>query len=172
MVVKFLKIFFQNQKGQGLIEFLLFLPLMLMMYSVTLALSGSINASINQQKVARGFFYYRMQNNSTIPKPRRGGEAEPSQSWSAFGSQIIGWSERLDGDQPLAPCYELNLPFSGREGDTCEGNYSDPTTQFIRVMTVYGVCGASYFKNEARNNVAYPLSSRDVNDIQHCTISN
>jgi hypothetical protein len=159
-----------SDDGQGLIEFLLFLPLMLMMYSVTLSISNSINASINQQKIARGYFYYRMQNNSMIPKPRRGGQEEPSKNWNVFGMQIIGWNVALENNRPVAPCYKMNLPFASSDDDSCEESYSDRTTQFIRVLTVYGVCGATYYK-EDNYNVAYPITSGAQTGASHCTIS-
>ena len=58
-----------NQTGQALIELIIFLPLMFMFYSMISGFANAINASINQQKVARAYFYYKVQNNSTIPKP-------------------------------------------------------------------------------------------------------
>ena len=58
-----------HQKGQALIELIIFLPLMFMFYSMISGFANAINGSINQQKIARSYFYYRLQNNSTIPKP-------------------------------------------------------------------------------------------------------
>jgi len=133
----------EDESGQALIEFLLFLPFLLMMYSVTLSLSNAINGSINQQKVTRAYFYYRIQNNSTIPKPRRSG-SQPYNSWKTFGMQIMGWSKEMKNQIPVAPCYKFNLPLGKKDGDSCESSYSENTTQYIRVGTVYGVCGATY----------------------------
>lgn len=136
-----------NEEGQALVEFALFLPFMLMMYSIIMNVSNAINASINQQKVTRSYFYYRMQNNSTIPKPRRSG-GDPSQNWSTFGMQIIGWaSELYGGETPVAACFKFNLPLGSSDGDKCKDGYSERTTQYIRVGTVYGVCGATYTTN-------------------------
>jgi hypothetical protein len=138
----------KNQEGQSLIEFVLFLPFMMMIYSVIINVSGAINASLNQQKVTRAYFYYNMQNNSTIPKPRRNG-SDPSDSWQMFGMQIMGWATELadgsgDGGLPVAACFKFNLPLGTGEADNCKEAYSGKTTQYIRVGTVYGVCGATY----------------------------
>ncbi len=137
----------EDEKGQALVEFLLFLPFILMMYSVTLSISNAINASINQQKVTRAYFYYRMQNNATIPKPRRFDSSPPYYNWQTFGMQFIGWSRDMKDQNPVAPCFKFNIPLGAKKGDECEKGYSEKTTQFIRVGTVYGVCGATYKRN-------------------------
>jgi hypothetical protein len=152
---------FQNQilkddKGQALMEFVLFLPFMMMMFLSILSISNSINGSINQQKIVRGYFYYRASNNSTIPRPSRTG-SESSDGWQTFGMQIIGWAERFQGNTPVAPCYKFQLPFADDTEDSCEAAYSTPQTQFIRVQSVYGICGATYTKGAANHNERHPL---------------
>jgi hypothetical protein len=144
-----------SQNGQGLVEFLMFLPFMLMMYSVILTISNAMNASINQQKVTRSYFYYRVQNNSMLPMPTRKAE-EPSDGWRYFGMQIMGWAERFEGVSPVAPCFKLRLPLGTSEGDTCESSYSDATTKFIRVSSVYGICGAT-MENQNGLRLRYPI---------------
>ena len=49
-----------KQQGQALVEFIIFLPFMLMMYTVVITLGDAINGSINQQKATRAYFYYRL----------------------------------------------------------------------------------------------------------------
>ena len=143
MVVK------KNQEGQALIELILFLPFMLMMYTVVVSLGDAIHASINQQKITRAYFYYRLQNNAQISKPMRGdGGGLINAGWSQFGHYFIGWSDYLNSDNPIAPCFKLNLPFAPGAGDTCEASYTSQTTQFVRVATVYGICGATIRKAE------------------------
>jgi len=162
----------ENQNGQSIIEFLLFLPFMLMMYSVTMSISNSINASINQQKIARSYWHYINMNNSTIPAPLRGG-AEPSNSWQVFGSSIVGWSEELfEGRIPLAPCFKFVIPLGEGADDSCEESYSGTSTQFIRIQTVYGICGATYIKSDGYNN-AYPrgAATSATGNVQHCIIT-
>lgn len=146
----------KNKKGQALFEFLIFLPFMLMMYSVTLSMSNAISASINQQKVVRGYFYFKVAGNSTIPAPINTGQ-DTFANFRNFGMHAYGWMEKLDGRTPVAPCFKFNLLLGEDEEDECEESYSEPTTQFIRVMTAYGVCGATYSRGENSDPQAYPL---------------
>ncbi len=159
-----------NDKGQAILEFLLFLPFMLMLYSVTLSIGSAINSSINQQKVTRGYFFYRLQNNSTLPKPRRDG-SEPSDGWQTFGFQIMGWATELrSGSEPIAPCFKFRLPLGDSE-DGCEDRYPGETSQFIRTKTVIGICGATYVKN-GTEIVPYPRAATMGGgaNLQHCQI--
>ncbi len=134
-----------NEKGQALIEFILFFPFLLMMYSVTLSIANSINASINQQKATRGYFYYKLQNNSTAPTPERDGGGT---SFTRFGQHVNLWGEKVIDDVPVAACFKFNVPLEKREDDLCEEGYSEKTTQFIRVGTAYGICGATYLNSQ------------------------
>ena len=137
----------KNQNGQALVEFVLFLPFMLMMYSIIMNVSNAINASINQQKVTRAYFYYRMQNNSMVPKPRRG-SPDPSVGWTTFGMHITGWaSELYNNSVPVAACFKFNIPLGSTAEDSCKEAYNKKTTQYIRVGTVYGICGTTYKKD-------------------------
>lgn len=138
----------KNQKGQALIELIIFLPLMFMFYSMISGFANAINGSINQQKITRAYFYYRIQNNSTIPKPSGG-----PPKWSTFGMFFIGWKDYFSGpggsgDEgiPMAPCYRVSVPLQASANDKCEDKYTTENTQFIRVQTVYGICGATYQK--------------------------
>ena len=139
----------KNQKGQALIEFMLFLPFILMMYSVTLSISASINGAINQQKITRGYFYYRAMNNSSMPKPRR--DSPIYNKFRVFGQQISGWRDQLRGITPLKACYKFRIPFAaGTGGDDCEVGYQNRITQLIRVGTVYGVCAETHVTSGGR----------------------
>lgn len=141
----------KNQKGQALVEFVLFVPFLVMIYSVLMSLGNAINGSINQQKVTRGYLKYRLQNNSTVPKPSwsSGGLADTdlSQGMTMFGMWIIGWAESFEGEiTPVKTCYKFNVPLGDSDNDECEKSYNRDTTQFIRVGTVLGVCGATHLK--------------------------
>ena len=173
MVVSKLKDILNNEDGQGMIEFFLFLPFMLMMYSISLSLVSSINSAINQQKVTRGYFYYKMQNNSFVPGPRRDG-VQPESGWSKYGMHINIWAESFmpSGDQPKATCFKFEVPLGKTEGDSCDQSYDTTTTQYIRVATAYGICGTTYF-NDNGNFVAYPVGDlvpTGVIDSFACTI--
>lgn len=162
----------KNQKGQALIELIIFLPMMFMLYSLISGFANAINGSINQQKVTRGYFYYRVQNNSTIPKPDQEGGYK---TWSRFGMFFIGWKEYFGSNSdPFLPCYRVSVPFKAADADKCEEKYTKTTTQWIRVGTVYGVCGATYVR--FGNGVAHALDQpggrmRDVVDPSACLIS-
>ena len=147
--------------GQAVLEFILFLPFMIMMYFTILSIGNAINGSINQQKATRAYFYYRAANNSNLPRPRRAGDsAEPSNNWRTFGMQIMGWAEKFEDDSnPVAPCFKFNLPFEGGEDDSCDNPYTGTSTQFIRVQTVYGICGATYTTDGSNQKVRHPRGS-------------
>jgi hypothetical protein len=146
MVVKNKK----NQSGQALIEFLIFLPFMVILYGIILTIADSINGSINQQKVTRSYFFYRLKNNSQITKPYRvqDGSVFPLSSFTLYGHYFLGWADYVDGGSvPVAPCYKVNLPLFGSNAqDVCSDKYTQSVTQNIRIGTVYGLCGVTFFK--------------------------
>ncbi len=165
----------KNQKGQALIELIIFLPMMFMLYSLISGFANAINGSINQQKVTRGYFYYRVQNNSTIPKPEYPASSAPFKTWNKFGMFFIGWKEYFGENQsPMVPCYRVSVPFKPADADKCEESYNKATTQWIRVGTAYGICGATYIKYG--DGVAQALDHsagrmRDVVDPSACLIT-
>lgn len=140
-----------NEKGQALIELIIFLPLMFMFYSMISGFANAINGSINQQKITRSYFYYRVQGNSMIPKPDAG---NTYMNWKTFGMFYIGWKEKFtsgsdESGNPISPCYKLSIPLAAGAADNCEEKYTSPSTMFIRVQTVYGLCGATYFRQDS-----------------------
>lgn len=158
----------KNEEGQALLELIIFLPLMFTVYALVTGFANAIFGSINQQKATRAYFYYRVQNNSTIPR-------RPVEPWTVFGSFFVGWREKLVEDNPFQPCYRVSYPLAGRGQDegSCDEPYSETSTQFMRVGTVYGFCGATYLQ---RNNAVFLLpnepsaSFAQVVDRGSCTI--
>jgi hypothetical protein len=145
---------FKNNQGQALIEFLLFLPFMLMMFVVVNNFAEAINSSINQQKATRSYFYLKIQNSPQIVRPSRDDGGVPTfLTWTSFGHFFIGWADYLNTNSPVAPCYKLNLPLEPDPSDRCENRYNKLTTQFIRVGTAYGACGGTY-QNFATDGIA------------------
>ena len=167
------KKFKNNDKGQALIEFVLFLPFMMMMYMTILSIGSGINGSINQQKATRGYFYYRLSNNSMMPRPRRDGN-EPHRAWKVFGMQIMGWAKDFEGSNstPVSACFKFALPFSDSD-EECEGTFTEEKTQFIRTETVYGVCGATYI-NQNNQVIRQPYGTNPTSVISNdaCSIVN
>jgi hypothetical protein len=140
------KAFIKHKKedGQTIFEFVFFLPIILILIAFVLKLGNAINGSINQQKATRGYFYSRIKHNSTLPLHSANG---PHLEWSQFGMFFVGWKEKFDqGTFPVQPCYKVSLPFvdSTENSSACD-SYTGETTNFIRVGTVYGLCGATYF---------------------------
>ena len=164
----------KSEDGQALIEFVLFLPFMMMMYMTILSIGSGINGSINQQKVTRGYFYYRLSNNSMMPRPRRDGGTEPHQAWKVFGMQIMGWAKDFEGSSntPVSPCFKFALPFDDSD-EECAGTFSEQKTQFIRTETVYGVCGATYL-NQNNQVIRQPYGTNPTAVISPdaCSIVN
>ena len=169
MAVKKKQNLLENQKGQALLEFLGFLPFIIIMYLITITLGGAIFGSINQQKSARGYLYSRLKHNSFAPKPDWTGDLE-WRNWNSFGSYFIGWKERFEGEgSPMASCYKLKLPTKDIE-KKCD-SYSKEAAQFVRVMTVYGICGATY---QVQNGLEIHHSpygnANEVAQVSSCTI--
>jgi len=135
-----------NQRGQALIELIVFLPLMFALYSMISGFAGAINGSINQQKATRAYFYYRVQNNPFVPKPDIDNTHE---TWQEFGMFFVGWMDDMQSDNPIAPCYRITIPMANNGNEQCSGPYSSETTQLIRVGTAYGICGATFAKATA-----------------------
>ena len=161
-----------HESGQALIELIIFLPLMLTLYYLISGFANAINGSINQQKITRAYLYYRVQNNSTIPKPDG---SNSFMGWSRFGMFFVGWKEKFEnGTSPVMPCYRVSVPLKEAAKDVCNEEYSDESSQFIRVGTVYGLCGATYGRvNERVISIPDDLGQNFalVSDIGSCLIS-
>ncbi len=143
MAVKKLK---KNNEGQSLIEFIVFLPIVTILLVILLNIGSSINGAINQQKITRSYFFSRVKGNSMIPYEK--------ENFEVFGMFHIGWAEIMKGEQPVLPCYDLSLNILSDENDETDcKNYTGDSTQFIRVGTVFGMCGATYIRTSGDNKV-------------------
>ena len=57
---------------------------------------------------------------------------------------FIGWKERFgQGEFPRQPCYLAKIPYAELDEDQCK-EYSKQSTKYVRVSTVYGLCGTNY----------------------------
>ena len=131
----------KNENGQAIIEMVIFFPLLALLFMYFLNVTASINGSINQQKITRSYFFARLKNNSLYPFAH---DARGS-TWSYFGMSFIGWSEKFNNaNEPLAPCYSAKVPFFSTDETSCTDRYSGNKTNYIRVGTVFGICGATY----------------------------
>ena len=132
-----------NSKGQSVFEFIVFIPFLLLLLQTFLKVGGAINGSINQQKHVRGYYYYKLKNSSFFPSVN---DLKQLSSMTQVGYSAFGWSEELvGGQQPKAACYQLNS-FFGEPIDTCREltERAEGKSQFIRVYSVYGLCGIVY----------------------------
>lgn len=133
----------RNKKGQALIEFLLFVPFMFMLYLVILNYFSAINGSINQQKATRNYFYARLKGNSFAPYRFYYDALEGKIQQS--GIMLLGYSDYLEGENPVAVCYQVKTIGSTSKPDKCvDKSYSDVNySSFVRPKTVYGLCGVT-----------------------------
>ena len=134
-----------DQRGQALVELVVLFPILIMLFAFLHNVGNSINVGINQQKVTRSYFYAYLKNNSMFPFNDTFYPDSPTRDWSYFSMSFIGWRERFkSGTQlPRLACVRLKIPYLPEKEPTCE-SYKQEATDFIRIGTVYGVCGASY----------------------------
>ncbi len=157
-----------NNKGQAIIEMVIFFPLLALLFFYFLNITASINGSINQQKITRSYFFARLKNNSLYPF---GHDARDGQ-WQYFGMSFIGWSEKFNTSfEPLLPCFIAKVPFFSSNETDCTAQYSGNRTNYIRVGTVFGMCGASYQLGKGGEYLRGVIKdSKDVASWEACTI--
>ena len=138
-----------NESGQAIFEVLIFMPILIFLYTIIFNIGSSINVSINQQKVTRRYFYYLNKGNSTLPgfNELEGWEG----GFLRVGVSMIGYEDKRSGDKSLGPCFRFNGFLTGDTGETCEEPIrGEKATSFIRVFTAYGICGQTYSYNGSR----------------------
>jgi hypothetical protein len=136
-----------NNKGQAIFEFLAFVPFLLGMLMVYLKVGSAINGSINQQKATRRFFYHLEKGNAFTPTGNLLFNQD-FKSKQAVSYSAVGWNEELkNGSSPIAPCYPMPKFFSETDEKCEEPKRGETKTLFIKVYTVYGVCGTNFVKN-------------------------
>lgn len=163
-----------NRKGQALFEFMIFLPIMIILYGIVIAISSAINGSINQQKATRGFIYGYIKGSPTIPVRilirENLGENVRIQGMFAY---LFG--DSLDPGPPPRPhatCYDV--PTYGQvEPEDCEASVdsADRSSPLIRVKTGYGLCGATYYVNPDANDrieINHPVSAKLRGTVRGC----
>lgn len=139
----------KSNSGQAIFEFVFFLPTMVIVFIMIVIIGNSINGSINQQKITRGYFYNTVHNDSKLPNRN----IIRSLDSSRIGIYALGWCDFRDGKTPVAPCYKmLRFNNSGSSENCNPGETKGVNTNFIRVKTVYGVCATTY---ENQNGMIY-----------------
>ncbi|MDH4466551.1 MAG: pilus assembly protein [Bacteriovoracaceae bacterium] len=162
-----------NENGQALIELVVLFPLFIMMFGFLINVGNSINVAINQQKVTRAYFYAYAKSNSMFPLNDSFYPDSPLSQWTQFSMSFIGWRERFkSGTQlPRLACVRLKIPYLPIKETTCE-SYQQEKTEFIRIGTVYGLCGATYTRAGAPDQFFRGVvsSPADVASEAACTI--
>ncbi len=152
-----------NESGQAIFEFIIFLPVLLLLYGVIVALSGAINGSINQQKALRGYTFARLKGDSTVPIRVQ------IETLGDKGAERIGmfnyiWAERITPDKtPVAPCYKIPI-FGYNDSEACDDvqEVDDLFSPFVRVKTAFGICGATYGFPEGGSKI-YRMPKQSTN---------
>ena len=139
------------ERGQAIFELLAFMPLLIFIFIIMVTVGNSINASINQQKVTRRYFYYLLKGDSSAPS------REDLNIWKESGIALAGMSglgfrAKEENAQSLAPCFKFVNLFEGDEGETCESPLvGESKSHFVRIFTYYGICGESYVYENQQN---------------------
>lgn len=140
----------KNQKGQSLFEFLVFMPLLVMLMGVFYSFGSSISMSINQQKAVRGYFFHLLKGNSYgINFPDLAQLA--SQGTRKVGMFSIGWriKDAGGGKNSFGSCFKVSNIFSGNDDEDCYGEARpvEGSSRFIRAFTAFGICSNSYVES-------------------------
>jgi hypothetical protein len=137
----------ESQDGQSTFEFLIYLPFLLLFVNIFVSVSGAINASINQEKVTRGYFFYIAKGNPNLPKrsdvlDKDGLSGNEIANASMFS---IGWREKDVGTNSFLTCFKIK-PFTSTDlAESCEKSAADQNkTYLVRIGTLFGVCAATY----------------------------
>lgn len=138
-----------SESGQALFELIVFLPLLIFMLTIIFTVGNSINASINQVKATRRYFFYLAKGNSRLPDRGDLNDLQSNGIRSASMSSV-GWRESFDGGaaataKSYASCYKINTLFAVDTNDECKKpSIEDQKTQFIRIYTAFGICGEEF----------------------------
>ncbi len=156
-----------NNKGQALFEMILFLPFLMFLYTIYYTAGNSISASINQQKVVRGYYYHLLKGNSylnTLPDLN----ALSGNALKRIGFNAVGWRDHsVNNKTSMAPCFKFSSLLKNGSTEECESDARDEesSSRFIRVFTFYGVCGPSYIKHATDFGDFYDIVPSAQGDI-------
>lgn len=135
-----------SDSGQAIFELIVFMPFFIYLITVFFNIGDSINSSINQQKAVRGYHFFLLKGNSTAPD-LQGLQTFKNDALDGGSMVVTGWQEKTQGNVPMAPCFKFSSVFAGAGDETCETPTEEgEKSKYIRVFTVFGICGASYIK--------------------------
>jgi hypothetical protein len=171
----------RDQKGQAIFELIIFIPFLVFLYTIYSTTGNAINASINQQKSVRGYFYSLIRGNSYI------NSLPDLEEFSGFGVKTVGfaslgWREKSDksGKTAYAPCFKfISLLKGSSSSEDCDSANRDTDSRgngvshYVRVFTFYGVCGPVYTETADQVNglAFYEIKSTAQSDPMRCSLS-
>lgn len=166
-----MKKIFKNQKGQAIFEFIIFMPFLVLLYTILYTVGNSINGSINQQKAVRGYFYTLVKSNSYLLNAVDIAELK-NKAINKAGFFAIGWSEKKQGETRFAPCFKFSSMVKGTSPEDCDDSKrpDEGSSTYIRLFTAYGVCGAIFKKSQVADVFEYRPDIQS--DALGCTLSN
>lgn len=139
----------QNEKGQSIFELVVFVPLMLIVLTMMVNTGNAINASINQLKATRAYYYFLLRGNSIGQRNSYLVNLFNDRGMLKVGFNAVGWrrSDEAGSEDTFAVCYKYNSWLSDITGTkTCDDPLADGETKtpFVRIFTVYGLCTETY----------------------------
>lgn len=143
---------FKNQKGQSLFEFLIFLPLLVMLIGVFYSFGGAMSMSINQQKAVRGYYFHLLKGNSFGISYPDLVELE-KKGTRKVGFFSLGWRFKAEGEaKSYGSCFKINNMLSGNDGEEClDGDRpTEGSSRYIRAFTAFGLCGNNFVEQGGR----------------------
>lgn len=164
---------FLGQEGQAIFEMILFLPILMFLYTIYYTAGNSISGSINQQKAVRGYFYGRIKGNSyllSLPDLK----AFSAKGVKLVGFSSIGWRDKFVGENAIAPCFRFSSLLKNGSTEVCDSDERDEDgeSRFIRLFTYYGVCGPTYYEtNDELGAPYYNINPGGQTQIGSCTLS-
>lgn len=156
-----------NYEGQAIFEFIVFLPIILILYGIIIGIGASINGSINQQKATRGFAMARFKGDPYIPIRRQIVEGNSKESIVLLGMTAHVYAERVQGETPVAACFRMPI-FGLNDEEECNASPDEvgDTSPLIRVKTAFGICGTTYiFDPTLDNRIVADFSNRASSPI-------
>lgn len=139
-----------REEGQAVYEFIVFFPFFLMVMMLIFICGNSINHSINQQKITRGYLYFLTKNNSYAPDKTT---LDSLNGVGRIDADSIGWRYDWQGrSETFGSCEKIISPIGYETDETCKKPEEGSTTSaFIRVYTFVGVCGTTWVKDTQDN---------------------
>lgn len=147
-----------QEQGQSIFELIVFVPLLLVVLTVMINTGNAINASINQQKATRGYFYFLVRGNSQIQRAEWLVDGWGF-GFTEMGFNAVGWRRSdlgTDEENPMAACFKYSSFLSNLGGETdCDdvSGSSEKKSPYVKIFTVYGVCSQTYQSNDNGANI-------------------